>query len=202
MSLKPKEIAARVVEEAQVNMSKKKQKNPLKNQKQIYVQIITQLKTQMEIPVKHSIIIHHQKIVDYMIPMSLKQNESAASAVEEVQAYTRKKTIKNMKKTNKNMKRKMIIMINALMMTPLQIPKVIHAITTIFSLPPVDSMTLKISRPPMLAVHVAVDLQVEILQTTKEEIDHQCYMNQEELQPYWLMCSLTEFPNLKKLEKT
>jgi len=93
--------------------------------------------------------------------------------VEEALDSTKKK---NKMKMNK---KKMIIMINVLMMTPSPITEVILAVaTTIFSLPLVDSTILKISRPLKLAASVVEETSREALKTRVDQDNHS-YTNQE-----------------------
>lgn len=93
--------------------------------------------------------------------------------VEEALDSTKKK---NKMKMNK---KKMIIMINVLMMTPSPITEVILAVaTTIFSQPLVDSTILKISRPLKLAASVVEETSREALKTRVDQDNHS-YTNQE-----------------------
>ena len=93
--------------------------------------------------------------------------------VEEALDSTKKK---NKMKMNK---KKMIIMINVLMMTPSPITEVILAVaTTIFSQPLADSTILKISRPLKLAVSVVEETSREALKTRVDQDNHS-YTNQE-----------------------
>ena len=124
--------------------------------------------------------------------MSLKQEESAASAAEAAQATIKKKITK----------KKMIMMINALMITQSETLEVTIATITTFSLPHVDSTTLTNSRPPKLAVHAEVDPPEETTQTTKEEIEDPCCTNQGEHFPCLLTSSLTECLKPKRQDMT
>lgn len=93
--------------------------------------------------------------------------------VEEALDSTKKK---NKMKMNK---KKMIIMINVLMMTPSPITEVILAVaTTIFSQPLADSTILKISRPLKLAASVVEETSREALKTRVDQDNHS-YTNQE-----------------------
>jgi hypothetical protein len=93
--------------------------------------------------------------------------------VEEALDSTKKK---NKMKMNK---KKMIIMINVLMMTPSPITEVILAVaTTIFSQPLADSTILKISRPLKLAASVVEETSREALKT-RVDLDNHSYTNQE-----------------------
>lgn len=93
--------------------------------------------------------------------------------VEEALDSTKKK---NKMKMNK---KKMIIMINVLMMTPSPITEVILAVaTTIFSQPLVDSTILKISRLQKLAASVVEETSREALKTRVDQDNHS-YTNQE-----------------------
>ena len=85
-------------------------------------------------------------------------------------------TKKNKMKMNK---KKMIIMINVLMMTPSPITEVILAVaTTIFSQPLADSTILKISRLQKLAASVVEETSREALKTRVDQDNHS-YTNQE-----------------------
>lgn len=93
--------------------------------------------------------------------------------VEEALDSTKKK---NKMKMNK---KKMIIMINVLMMTPSPITEVILAVaTTIFSQPLADSTILKISRLQKLAASVVEETSREALKTRVDQDNHS-YTNQE-----------------------
>ena len=95
--------------------------------------------------------------------------------VEEALDSTKKK---NKMKMNK---KKMIIMINVLMMTPSPITEVILAVaTTIFSQPLADSTILKISRLQKLAASVVEETSREALKTRVDQDNHS-YTNQEVL---------------------
>ena len=108
--------------------------------------------------------------------------------------------LENTKKTMKI--KKMIIMINVLMTTPLGITEVILVVNIMtYSQPLVDFMTMMILRLMKLAVSVAVDLPEEVLEDLKEEREEDSFTDQEVLFLCLLSLLLEEYHNLLKLEK-